>query len=198
MAAGSGLLAVALLAVMLAIAAEYMRDAQGQAEAARTAEGFATIIEGLYDYRTANVTTWPADFNDLTPHLPNLQIDSGDANQAGANGEGGRYTLATTGGVRLTTTVSSERHARAVTREFGTNGSYGGSGSSWTITVGVPDPGSISVLEHTLLIDGTNKMVRPLWVGNEVTASAPCSDAGFGINSNGTLMACRGGTWASH
>lgn len=198
MAAGSSLLAVALLALMLALAAEWMRDAQAQAEAQRTAEGFTTLIEGLYAYRTNNVTSWPANFNELIAFLPNLNVDSGQPRLAGANGEGGRYTLNSVSGVRLITTVSTERHARAVTREFGTNGSYSGSGSAWTITVGVPDPGSISVLAQTLLIDGSNKMARPLWVNNRVIASDPCTDDGFGINAAGDLMACRNGVWVSH
>ena len=119
--------------------------------------------------------------------------------QAGANGGGGRYTLAiASGNVTLTTIVGTERHARSVTREFGANGSYFAVSDGFEITVAVPTPGGITLMQQTLLTDGTNKMQRPLWIATTVANGDPCTGAGFAVDTTGNLMRCHVGLWQTY
>ena len=116
--------------------------------------------------------------------------------QAGTNGEGGRYSLVVSGSnLTLTTTVAEESHARAVTREFGSNGSYASVTGGYTVSVAVPAPGNITLMQQTLLTDGTNKMQRPLWIENTVSTGDTCTGTGMAVDSTGNLMRCDGGVW---
>ena len=194
-----GILLVAILFTVVALGSQYWRTAEDLDASRRTAEGFLTLIEGLYAYRANNVSQWPTSFSNLTPYLPLLQIDAVDPMQAGANGEGGRYTLAITGGtVTLSTTVGTESHAQAVIREFGSNGTYAAVSNGFQLFVVVPSPGGITLMQQTLLTDGTNKMHRPLWLQNTVTIGAPCTTTGMALNATGDLMKCDGGVWQPH
>ena len=194
-----GILLVGVLFTIVAIGAQFWRTTAEFDASRRTVEGYVTLIEGLYAYRADNVTQWPASFPDLIAFLPMLQIDAVDPMQAGANGDGGRYTLAITGGnLTLTTTVATEPHARAVTREFGINGTYVAISNGFEITVTVPAPGGIVLMQQTLLTDGTNKMHRPLWMQNTVTQANACTGTGIGLDASGNLMRCNGGTWQAY
>ncbi|MCY4096303.1 MAG: hypothetical protein OXG05_14405 [Gammaproteobacteria bacterium] len=194
-----GILLVAILFTVVALGSQYWRTAEDLDTSRRTAEGFLALIEGLYAYRANNVSQWPTSFSNLTPYLPLLQIDSGDPMQAGANGEGGRYTLAIAGGnVTLATTVSTESHAQAVIREFGSNGTYAAVSNGFQLSVVAPAPGGITLMQQTLLTDGTNKMHRPLWLQNTVTIGTPCTTTGMAVNATGDLMKCDGGAWQPH
>ena len=194
-----GILMVAILFTVVALGSQYWRTAEDLNTSRRTAEGFLTLIEGLYAYRANNVSRWPTSFANLTPYLPLLQIDSGDPMQAGANGEGDRYTLAISGSnVTLSTTVSTEVHALTVIREFGSNGTYRAVTNGFQITVAVPAPGNVTLMQQTLLTDGTNKMQRPLWLQNIVTAGTSCTTTGMALNATGDLMKCDGGVWQIH
>ena len=194
-----GVLLVAVLFTVVALGSQYWRTAEELDTSRRTVEGYLSLMEGLYAYRADNVSTWPTSFSNLTPYLPLLQIDSIDPMQAGANGEGTRYTLAISGAnVTLTTNVSTESHARAVIREFGSNGTYLAGTTGFDITVAVPAPGGITLMQQTLLTDGTNKMQRPIWLRNTVTAGDACSGTGLAFNATGDPMKCDGGTWQTH
>lgn len=199
MQAIGGILLVAVLFTVVALGSQWARTHEQVDSARRTSEGYLTLIEGLYAFRADNVSQWPASFTNLTSYLPMLQIDSIDPMQAGANGEGGRYTLAISGGsLTLATTVSNERHARSVVRGFGTNGTYAAVTNGFEITVAVPDPGGIALMQQTLLTDGTNRMHRPLWFQDVVTSGTACSGTGVGFDASGNLMRCTGGTWQPH
>ena len=199
MQAFAGLLLVGVLFTLVALGTQYWRTTEDLEASKRTVEGYLTIIEGLYAYRADNVSRWPTSFADLNPYLPLLSIDSSNPMQAGANGQGGRYTLTITGtNVTITTTVSAEFHARSATREFGTNGSYTAVSDGYAITVAVPTPGGIALMQQTLLTDGTNKMQRPLYMQNTVTAGDPCTGNGFGVDATGNLMRCSGTAWQNH
>ena len=194
-----GILLVAILFTVVALGSQYWRTAEDLHTSRRTAEGFLTLIEGLYAYRADNVSQWPTTLSNLTPYLPLLQIDSGNPMQAGANGDGGRYTLAITGGnVTLSTTVGTESHAQAVIREFGSNGTYAVVSNGFQLSVFVPAPGGITLMQQTLLTDGTNKMHRPLWLQNTITIGTPCTTTGMALNATGDLMKCDGGVWQPH
>lgn len=195
----SGILLAAVLFTLVALGTQYWRTAAELDTSRRTVEGYLSLIEGLYAYRADNVSQWPATFSDLTPYLPLLPIDSVDPMQAGANGEGGQYTLTVAGGsVTLETNVSSESHARTVIREFGSNASYIAGPNGYDIAVNVPVPGGIALMQQTLLTDGTNKMQRPLWVQNTVTLGSSCATTGMALDINGNLMRCTGGVWQSY
>ncbi len=199
MQAFAGLLLVGVLFTVVALGTQFSRTTEDLDASKRTVEGYLTIIEGLYAYRADNVSRWPTSFSDLNPYLPLLPIDSGNPMQAVVNGQGGRYTLTITGtNVTITTTVSAESHARSVTREFGTNGSYATVSDGYVITVAVPAPGGIALMQQTLLTDGTNKMQRPLYVQNTVTAGDLCTGNGFGVDATGNLMRCNGSAWQNH
>ena len=194
-----GILLVAILLTVVALGSQYWRTAEDLDTSRRTAEGFLTLIEGLYAYRANNVSQWPTSFSNLTPYLPLLHIDAVDPMKSGANGDGGRYTLAVAGGnITLATTVSTESHAQAVIREFGSNATYAPVSSGFQITVAVPVPGGITLMQQTLLTDGTNKMHRPLWLQNTVSAGASCTTTGMAVNATGDLMKCDGGVWQPH
>ncbi|MCY4128848.1 MAG: hypothetical protein OXG15_06350 [Gammaproteobacteria bacterium] len=195
----NGILLIAILFTVVALATQFWRTTEDLDESRRTVEGYLTLIEGLYAYRGDNVSQWPTSFLDLSRYLPSLQIDSLDPMQAGSNGEGGRYTLEVTGGiVTLTTAVALESHARSVIREFGANGTYATTPNGYAITVTVPAPGGISLMQQTLLTDGTNKMERPLWMRNTVVAGASCAGTGMALDVNGNLMRCDGGIWQTY
>lgn len=196
MHAFGGILLVAILFTVVALASQLWRTFENLDESQRTVEGYLTLIEGLYAYRADNVSQWPSSFTDLSRYLPALQIDTVDPMAAGANGEGGRYTLAIVGGiVTLSTSVAGESHARSVIREFGSNGTYASTPNGYDITVTVPAPGGISLMQQTLLTDGTNKMERPLWLQNTVTDGTSCTGTGMAVNASGDLMRCNSGIW---
>ena len=199
MQAIGGILLVALMFGVVILGTQWLRTQEDLNTSRRTVEGYVTLIEGLYAFRADNVSQWPASFTNMATYLPLLQIDSVDPMQAGANGDGGRYTLAIVGGnLTLTTTVHTESHAQAVVREFGSNGSYATVVGGFEITVAVPDPGGIALMRQTLLTDGTNRMHRPLWIQNVVSAGGSCSGTGMAVNASGSLMKCDGGTWQTH
>ena len=194
-----GVLLVGVLFAVVALGTHYWRTTEELDASRRTIEGYLTLIEGLYAYRAENVSRWPTSFTDLTPYLPLLQIDSVDPMQAGANGRGGRYTLAISGGnVTLTTRVGTESHARSVTREFGANGSYGTVTDGFEITLAVPTPGGITLMQQMLLTDGTNKMQRPLWLATTVASGDSCAGQGLAVDTTGNLMHCIGGVWQAY
>ena len=194
-----GFLLVGVVFTVVALGTHYWRTTEELDASRRTVEGYLTLIEGLYAYRAENVSRWPNSFTDLTPYLPLLQINSVDPMQAGVNGEGGRYTLTISGGnVTLTTRVTTERHARSVTREFGANGGYAALTDGFEVTVAVPTPGGITLMQQTLLTDGTNKMHRPLWLATTVAAGDPCTGSGFAVDASGNLMRCNGGLWQAY
>ena len=194
-----GVLLVGVLFTIVALGTQFWRTTQELDASRRTVEGYLTLIEGLYAYRAENVSRWPTSFTDLTPYLPLLQVDTVDPMQAGANGEGGRYALAiSSGNVTLTTTVGTESHARSVTREFGANGSYRAVTDGFEITLAVPTPGGITLMQQTLLTDGTNKMQRPLWLATTVASGDSCAGQGFAVDASGNLMRCNGGLWQAY
>ena len=194
-----GVLLVAVLFALVAMGAQWWRTMEDLDASRRTVEGYLTLMEGLYAFRADNVSQWPTSFTGLTPYLPHLQIDSLNPMQAGNNGDGGRYALAQSGSnLTLTSTVTTETHARTVIREFGANGTYVPVADGFAITLAIPAPGGITLMQQTLLTDGTNKMQRPLWLSTTVSAGDPCSDTGMALNSSGSLMRCTGGAWQSH
>lgn len=191
------LLFVGLLAIIVFLVADWTRLEDEQDSARRTSEGFITLIEGLYAYRSdTNITGWPTDFNALLPYLPNLQFNSSQPLRAGANGHGHPYVMSVTGGnLMLSTSVDTQVHAQAAVREFGSSASYVTSATRFTITVGVPDPGGISLVTQTLLTDGSNAMRRPLMMTNTVTLAATCSGSGLALTAAGQPVRCTSGTW---
>lgn len=194
-----GMLLVGVLFMVMALAAQFWRTTEELDTSRRTVEGYLSLIEGLYAYRADNVSRWPTSLSELAHYLPLLQFDSVDPMQGGANGDGGRYTLAISGSsVTITTTVAAERHARAVAREFGVNGSYAAVTEGFEVTVAVPSPGGITLMQQTLLIDGTNKMQRPLWLATSVATGDACAGSGFAVDTNGNLMRCNGGSWQAY
>ena len=194
-----GVLLVALMFTFVSLGTQWLRTTEDLATARRTVEGYLTLIEGLYAYRADNVSVWPSSFSALTPYLPMLHIDAVDPTQAGANGEGSRYSLAIVGGsLTISTTVSTEQHARSVVREFGANGTYLAAADGYSITIAVPAPGGISLMQHTLLTDGTNKMQRPLWLEHTVSVGDQCSETGLALDGDGNLLRCHGGYWLNH
>ena len=194
-----GILLVAMLFTLVAIGTQWWRTTEDLDAYRRTVEGYLTLMEGLYAFRADNVSQWPTSFAGLSPYLPHLQVDAVDPMRAGANGDGGRYTLAIVGGnVTLASTVTTETHARTVVREFGTNGTYTAVTDGFAITVTVPEPGGITLMQQTLLTDGTNKMQRPLWLTHTVVTGDTCTGTGMALDSNGDLMRCNGGTWQNH
>ena len=195
----SGILLSAVLFTLVAIGAQWWRTTEDLDASRRTVEGYLTLIEGIYAFRTDNVSRWPTSFTPLTAHLPNLHVDGVDPMKAGANGEGGRYEMAITAtGLTLTTVVAEEAHAQAVIREFGANGSYATAANGYEIEVAVPVPGGIALMQQTLLTDGTNKMQRPLWLQDTVSAGNACTGNGFGVDGSGNLMRCDGDVWQTH
>lgn len=195
----SGILLVATLFTIVALGAQWWRTTEDLDASRRTVEGYLALIEGLYAYRADNVSRWPTSFTQLTTHLPNLQVDTVNPMKAGANGEGGRYEMAISGtNLTLTTIVAEESHAQAVIREFGTNGTYSPAADGYAIDVAVPAPGGITLMQQTLLTDGTNKMHRPLWLQNTITAGATCTGNGLGVDASGNLMRCDGSVWQTH
>ena len=191
-----GILLVAAMFVVVAFGSQWWRTNEEINESRRTVEGYLTLIEGLYAYRSDNVSQWPSSFSDLVPYLPALKVDTVDDMQAGTNGEGGRYSLVVSGSnLTLTTTVTDESHARAVSREFGSNGSYASVTGGYTVSVAVPAPGNITLMQQTLLTDGTNKMQRPLWIEYTVSTGDTCTETGMAVDSTGNLMRCDGGVW---
>ena len=199
MHAVGGLLIVVVLGTALVMGGQWQQQQQAIDEARRTAEGFLTLVEGVYAYRTDKPTSWPADFNEVLPYFPNLQVDGTMPTKAGANGEGGRYDLvAVTGGIALQTVVSSDAHANAVVREFGTRASTRSVAGGVEITVGIPDPGGISVMTSALLTDGTNRMRSPLYLDSTVVAGDACSDTGLGMTVSGQLMKCVNSVWVAN
>ena len=199
MQAIGGIFLIALMFTVVTLGAQWWRTSEDLNASRRTAEGYLTLIEGLYAFRADNVSQWPASFTNLTPYLPLLQVDPVDPMQAGANGAGGRYTLSIVGGtLTLATTISTEAHAQAVVREFGSNGGYATVTNGFEITVAVPDPGGIALMQQTLLTDGSNRMNRPLWLQNTVSAGSSCNSTGMALNAGGALMKCDGGTWQTH
>lgn len=195
---GAILLVAALFAVV-AVGAQWLRTTDDLDASARTVEGYLMLMEGLYAYRADNVSQWPSAFADLTSYLPHLPIDPNDPMQAGANGEGGRYTLSVSGAnLALVSTVATEAHARSVVREFGSNGAYVSAANGFAITVAVPPPGNVTLMQQTLLTDGTNKMHRPVWMQNVVAAGDACAGTGMALNANGRLMRCNGGVWQNY
>ena len=194
-----GILLVAILFTVVALGSQYWRTAEDLDTSRRTAEGFLTLIEGLYAYRADNVSQWPTSFSNLTPYLPLLRIDAVDPMQAGANGDGGRYTLRS----QAVTSRSQPPSARSHTlkQSFASldlTATYAPVSSGFQITVAVPAPGGITLMQQTLLTDGTNKMHRPLWLQNTVSAGASCTTTGMAVNATGDLMKCDGGVWQPH
>lgn len=199
MHAVGGLLIVLVLGTALVMGGHWQQQQQAIDEARRTAEGFLSLVEGIYAYRTDKPTSWPANFNEVLPYFPNLQVDGTTPTKAGVNGEGGRYDLvAVTGGIALQTVVSNEAHANAVVREFGTRSSARTITGGVEITVGIPDPGGISVMTSALLTDGTNRMRSPLYLDSTVVAGGTCSDTGLGMTSAGELMKCVNSQWVAN
>ena len=195
----SGILLVAILFTLVALGAQWWRTTEDLNVSRRTVEGYLTLIEGLYAYRADNVSRWPTSFTPLTSYLPNLQVDSVNPMKAGANGEGGRYEMAISGAnLSLNSIVAEEAHAQAVVREFGTNGTYSLSSDVYLIEIAVPAPGGITLMQQTLLTDGTNKMQRPLWLQNTVTDGTACSGNGLGVDGSGNLMRCDGNAWQTN
>ena len=194
-----GILLVAVLFTLVAIGAQWWRTNEDLEASRRTVEGYLTLMEGLYAFRADNVSQWPTSFSGLTTYLPNLQVDAVDPMRAGANGDGGRYTLVVSGSnVSLTTTVTTETHARAVLREFGANGTSVAITGGHAISVAVPAPGGITLMQQTLLTDGSNKMHRPLWLNTAVAVGDTCTGTGMGFDASGNLMRCNGGVWQNH
>ena len=190
---------IATLAAALALAAQWSRQVDEEEAIQRTGEGFISLVEGLYAYRTDQVVDWPTSMTPLAPYMPNLQIDSGNANLGGANGEGGRYALNLTGTtLTLSTDVSTQRHADEVARQFGSRGASAATTGGWRITVNVPDPGGITLMSSTLLTDGTNRMQRSLWLQNTVSAGTSCSGNGIGMSAAGQLMRCVNDAWRTN
>ena len=194
-----GILLVAVMFTLVAIGAQWWRTTEDLNASRRTVEGYLALMEGLYAFRADNVSQWPTSFSGLSTYLPNLQVDAVDPMQAGANGDGGRYTLSITGGnVTLASTVTTETHARAVVREFGSNGTYAAVTGGFAIRVAVPAPGGITLMQQTLLTDGTNKMQRPLWLNTPVAVGDTCTGTGMAFDASGNLMRCNGGVWQNH
>ena len=196
-----GILLVAVLFTVVALGSQYWRTAEDLDTSRRTAEGFLTLIEGLYAYRANNVSQWPTSFYE--PYtVPSAAAD--------------RQRLIPCKPVRMVkavaipwrlrrrklshsaTTVGTESHAQAVIREFGSNGTYAAVSNGFQLFVVVPAPGGITLMQQTLLTDGTNKMHRPLWLQNTVTIGAPCTTTGMALNATGDLMKCDGGVWQPH
>ena len=195
----ASLLLVAVFAAVLSMAAQWSRETNEQDAMRLTAEGFIALVEGLYAYRTEQVTAWPTTMTPLVAHMPNLQIDGSDASRGGANGEGGRFALNLTGTtLTLSTDVSTQRHAEEVARQFGSRGASAATTSGWRITVNVPDPGGITLMSSTLLTDGSNRMRRALWLQDTVTTGSTCQGNGIGMASGGRLMRCVNGRWLSN
>ena len=199
MQAFGGILLVAMLFAVIGLATQMWRTAEELEVSRRTVDGYLSLIEGIYGFRADHVTDWPTDFDDLTAYLTMLEVDPNDPLLAGTNGEGGRYRLAVNGTVlTLVTTVAIESHAQTVVREFGNNAQYVAIADGFRITVTVPAPGGITLMQQTLLTDGTNKMQRPLWIEQSVNQGDACADTGMSLDSNGNLMRCVAGSWQSN
>lgn len=178
------------------------REIQYRDEVARrTIDGFSTILEGIYAWRVSDWTTvrpWPASYNDITSQVPNLQIV--DSLNAGANGYGNPYEMRRRGNsLFIATVVLDEITARTVHLEFPSNSAVREltADRTWEIEVGVPEPGALSLVRSTILVDGSNELLSPLWVTNNVVTGSACTGNGMGIDNAGEVYVCLSSVWTA-
>ena len=154
------MVAVGILALLASVVFSWMQWERDRHAIERTVSGFHAVSEAVAAYRIDH-KTWPATFNDLSPFLQNFPIHS--PSTAGSNGQGNPYSIRVTlGELRISTTVPSQYHARIVENRLGSAVAVTHAPDTHTITMGMGVPGNATLLESTLLVDGSNAMVAPL------------------------------------
>lgn len=181
-------IAVGVLGILASFAFGWIHWEREKRSIERTIAGFHAIAEGAAAYRVDH-KAWTADFNDLSPFVANLAVHS--SSSAGSNGEGNPYTIQVAlGEFRIWTELADQNHARVVVNRLGSAVELTEALGVYTVKMGVPIPGNVTLLESTLLMDGSNKMEAPLPVAHHVVDGGVCEEHGFGLGSDGRVFQC--------
>lgn len=194
MQAIGGLLLIALAATALVLGQQWYNTKHVVETADATTNGFQTLIEVLYAYRLENPTQWPSSVLDLSSYVAPGVLHS--ASSLGTNGEGTPYSFQLTGkNVELSTVLTNEAAAARVWQSFGTRATKSPESDGYRISLTLTPPGGVTLLNHALLIDGSNKLNRPLWFSTHESSFTRCSGTGIAVDVDGQLLGCRSGIW---
>ena len=189
-----GLFVLVLIASAMVLGQQWQTIRADIQSAEITVAGFQSLIEVLYGYRLDHPTQWPGNANDLSSYLPTNAIHS--STSLGSNGEGLPYSLSVVGSnVQLRTQLTKDHVSQRVVQALGSRATRTTSANGYFVTVSVPPPGGVNLLRSSLLVDGSNKLDRPLWFRSNRVVNASCSGNGIATDSTGKVLTCQSGRW---
>ena len=192
----AGLMALVFVASAVALGLQWQQTRADIESAEVTVTGFKSLIEVLYGYRLDHPTQWPSDISELSQYVAPGSIQT--ATSVGINGEGSRYEMNIVGqNIELSTQLQSDTTSLRVLQTLGTQATRTALGSGYEIRLTVPPPGGVNLLLNSLLIDGSNKLDRPLWFSQPETVGEACVGRGIAVDSVGDLLRCGSGQWQS-
>lgn len=201
MPALAALLLVAVLGVFAVLGAHWQRDQAELAEQRYLVGRIEALVDAAFIHRGEH-HAWPASYSVLCdafvdpPQCRRFFSADTDANPLAITetSDGSLlFTLANLPNPALATSVRRGLGAHAtIEPDPATNPDA----NSFSVEFEVALPYRLSLLEATLLSDGSNAMQRPLLFAASQSVGAPCTGQALSVDSDGDLLTCKNSHWA--
>lgn len=200
MPAISALLLVVVLAGAILMGVEWQRQQTDRAEERFLVSRLEALIDMAYVYRGDN-HAWPSDSTELC----SVGVDPKQC---------GRFFTASTDAYPMTISVTANDTLRLTIQRIGNaefakdlvlalgsqasaspDPAKNANASTYEISMDVVLPFRLSLLEETLLTDGSNAMNKPLMFASSESVGKSCKNRALAVDANGALLRCVNGSW---
>lgn len=200
MPAISALLFVAVVWAAVALSGDWLRQEAERAELNHLLSRIETVLEAAYMYRGDN-HRWPVNATELCSVFPTATVCRGFFN-ASSVAVPLSMAIDATDTLQLSVrAISSADLALRLARSLGKQAALipdpavNPNASEYVVRFDIALPTRLSLLEETLLTDGSNAMHKPLYFATTATQGDPCQLQALAVDVNGDLLHCVNGSW---
>ena len=201
MPAISALVFVAALGAAVLLGVDWQRHQTELAEERFLVSRVETMIDAAYIHR-GEFHTWPAS----TDALCDSTVDSAQCRRsfnpsivaypmalAVTSGDALRLSL---GGVQNVELAQGVGRALAPQAVILPDPKTNPNAPEYNVRIDIPLPFRLSLLEATLLTDGSNAMNKPLLFATSAAVGEPCKGGALSVSADGALLRCARDFWA--
>ncbi|MYD42980.1 MAG: hypothetical protein F4W90_03705 [Gammaproteobacteria bacterium] len=201
MPALSALVFIAAFGAIVIWVGDWQRDQVGLAEQRYLTNRIEALVDAAFIYRGEH-HAWPDDSAELCVAFvnPTQCVQFFDATQ-----DANPMTLSvnSTGSLMLAVSgIENADLAKGLTRNLGAQATTSPdpvsspNASEYTVTLEIALPFRLSLLEETLLTDGSNAMNKPLMFATSHQIGGSCLGQGISVDSDGALLSCKQSRWS--
>lgn len=200
MPAISALLFVAVLWTAVAMSGDWLRQQSDRAEVNHLLSRIEAVIEAAYIYR-GDTHRWPVNSTELCSVMPNATVCRGFFDAVNVASPMSMVIDATDTLQLSIRAISNRDLAQRLSRSLGKQATLtpdptvNPNASEYVVRFDIALPSRLSLLEETLLTDGSNAMHKPLFFATTASPGDSCQLQALAVDVNGDLLHCANGIW---